>query len=51
MDDFLNQGWFAIQVAWTRIKYELSGNVILLVTAASVLLLLWIFLLPKVRNK
>ncbi len=51
MEDFLNQGWFALQVAWYRAWHEVSGNITLVVVAASILLLLWIFLSPTLRKR
>lgn len=51
MVDFWNHGWFVLQLAWTKARYEVVGNLTLVVTIATVLLLLWIFFSPVVRNR
>ncbi len=51
MEDFLNQGWFLLQVAWGRARSEAVGNITVLVVAVSIYLLLRIFLSPSVRRR
>lgn len=51
MDDLWNQGWFALQMAWSRAKYEISGNIVLSVTVAAILVLIWLFMSPKIKRK
>jgi hypothetical protein len=51
MDDLLNQGLFALQLAWSRAEYEISGHIAISVAIAAILVLIWIFLSPQVRRK
>ena len=51
MDDLWNQGWFALEMAWSRAKYEISSNMTLSVTVAAILILVWLFLSPQIRRK
>ena len=51
MEDFWNQGWFVMRLAWDRARYEVANNITLVVTVATILLFLWIFLSPMVRKK
>ena len=51
MEDFWNQGWFVLQLAWDRARYRVGENITLAVTGATIFLLLWIFLSPRVRNR
>ena len=51
MEDLWNQVRFTIEVAWYRMKYELTGQIVLGVVLVAVILLLWIFLSPSVRSK
>jgi hypothetical protein len=46
---FLNQLWQTWEMAWYRTKTEVSGHVVLAVVA--ILLLFWLFLSPKIKNK
>ncbi len=51
MEDFMNQGWFLFQVAWHRAIYEVTGNITLVVVAATILCLVWIFLSPSLKKR
>ena len=51
MSDLLNQGWYALELAWSRARDELSGHLILSVALVALLVLLWNLLSPQVRKK
>lgn len=53
MDDFLNQGWFALELAWDGVKYSLGDHIVLPVLLGTIiiLLLLRIFLKPSVTKR
>ena len=51
MSDLLNQGWYALELAWSRARDELSGHLVLSVTLVAILVLIWNFLSPQVRKK
>ncbi len=51
MDDLFNQGWFALQMAWSRARYEISAHMVASVTVAAVIILIWLFLGPQVSKK
>ncbi len=51
MADFWNQVRFTVEVAWFRMKYELTGQIVLGVVVVAVILVLWIFLSPSIRSK
>lgn len=51
MDDIVNQGWFALEVVWYKVRYEVAGNIVLIVVITAILMLLWIFLSPSIKNK
>ena len=51
MNDLLNQGWYALEMAWTKAKCDISGHIVIAVTIAAILVLFWVFLSPQVKSK
>jgi hypothetical protein len=53
MDDILNHGWFTLELAWHRIKYELDDHIVLPVLLGTIIIILLvrIFLTPSVTKK
>jgi len=51
MDDFLNQGWFVLELACYRAKNEIVGHITLIVVILTVSFLFWVFLSPSVRKR
>jgi hypothetical protein len=50
MNNLLNQGWYALEFAWSRARDEINGHLIMLVMIVAVLLLIWNFLSPQVKK-
>ena len=51
MEDFWNQGWFVLQLAWDRARYRVGDNITPGGDGRAIFLLLWVFLSPRVRNR
>jgi hypothetical protein len=52
VDQILDQVKFAVEVAWYKARQEASGHIgLVVVGAAAVVLLLWLFLSPGVKKK
>ena len=52
MDRFsVYQFWQTLEMAWSSMKTEVSGHVVLAVAFVVIILLLWIFLSPGIKNK
>ncbi len=51
MNDIFSQLRFGLEVAWYKIRYAANSNGTLLMAAAVVILVAWIFLSPAVRKK
>ena len=51
MDQYYYELKFFLQVAWDKARQEVGAHIGLLVGAAAVVLLLWLFLLPGVKKK
>ena len=55
MADFLNQGWFTLELAWHRIIYELNDHTALPVIMGTIIILLLVvigmFLTPSVSKR
>ncbi len=48
---FVDQLWQTLEMAWSRMKTEVSGHVVLVVAFVAIALLLWLFLSPGIKNK
>jgi hypothetical protein len=52
VDQILDQVKFVLEVAWDKARQETGGHLgLVVVGAAAVVLLLWLFLLPGVKKK
>jgi hypothetical protein len=51
MSNLLNQGWYALEFAWSEARDELSGHLVMAVMLVAILVLIWNFLSPQVRKK
>ena len=51
MSNLLNQGWYALEFAWSMVKDEISGHPVISVILVAILVLIWNFLSPQVRKK
>ena len=51
MSNLLSQGWYTLELAWSRAKDEMSGQIVLSVVIVAILVLIWNFLSPQVRKK
>jgi hypothetical protein len=51
MSNLLNQGWYALEFAWSRARDEISGHLVMSVMLVAILILIWNFLSPQVRKK
>ena len=51
MSNLLNQGWYALEFAWSRARDEISGHLVMSVMLVAILVLIWNFLSPQVRKK
>jgi len=49
--DQLWQFWQNLEMAWSRMKAEVSGHIVLAVAFVAILLLFWLFLSPGIKNK
>jgi hypothetical protein len=43
--------WQSLDMAWYSLKTEISNHVLLTVAFVAVIILLWVFLAPSIRNK
>ena len=48
---FVDQIWQTFEMAWSRMKTEVSGHVVLAVAFVAIALLFWLFLSPGIQNK
>jgi hypothetical protein len=48
---FIDQLWQTLEVPWSRMKTEVSGHIVLAVAFVAIILLLWLFLSPRIKNK
>lgn len=51
MHDLLNQGWSALEFAWSGARDAISGHLAMSVMLVAFLVLIWNLLSPQVRNK
>ncbi len=51
MDDLLNQGWYALRIAWSAAMTELGGAIIYVMALAGLLYLVWVFWTPEVKKR
>ena len=51
MSNLLNQGWYALEFAWSKARDEISGHLVLAVMIGALLVLIWNLLSPQVRKK
>ena len=51
MSNLLNQGWYALEFAWSEAKDGIGGHLVMAVMLVAILILIWNFLSPQVRNK
>ena len=51
MSNLWNQGWYALEFAWSRARDELSGHLVLSVMLVVLLVLIWNLLSPQVRKR
>ena len=52
MDRFsVYQFWQTLEMAWSSMKTEVSGHIVLAAAFVVIILLLWIFLSPGIKNK
>jgi len=48
---FVDQIWQTLGIPWSRMKAEVSGHVVLTVAFVAIILLFWLFLSPRIKNK
>ena len=48
---FVDQLWQTLEIPWSKMKTEVSGHVVLVVAFVAIILLVWLFLLPRIKNK
>jgi len=48
---FVDHLWQTLEMPWSRMKTEVSGHVVLAAAFVVIILLLWIFLSPGIKNK
>ncbi len=51
MSTLLNQGWYALEFAWSRARDEISGHLGISVMIVVALVLIWNLLVPQVTKK
>lgn len=48
---FVDQLWQTLEIPWSRMTTEVSGHVVLAVAFVAIILLVWLFLSPRIKNK
>lgn len=48
---FVDQFWQAFEMAWSRMKAEVSSHAVLAAAFVAIILLFWIFMSPRIKNK
>jgi hypothetical protein len=48
---FVDLFWQTLDMAWYRMETEVSGHVVLAAAFVAILLLLWLFLSPGIKDK
>jgi len=47
----VDQLWQTLEMAWSSIKTEVRGHVMLALAFVAIVLLFWLFLSPGIKNK
>jgi hypothetical protein len=48
---FVDQLWQTLEIPWSKMKTAVSGHVVLAVAFVAIILLVWLFLSPRIKNK